>query len=104
MPKYLIQASYTVEGAKGLLKDGGSKRKTAAEAAAKAVGGSIDAFYYAFGDHDAYIIADIPDNVSAMALSVVVNSAGGVAAKTTPLLTVEDMDKAIKKKIVYAKP
>jgi uncharacterized protein with GYD domain len=65
MPKYLIQASYTVDGIQGLLKDGGSKRKAAAEQAIKGLGGSIEAFYFAFGDADAVVIADAPDNQSA---------------------------------------
>jgi uncharacterized protein with GYD domain len=104
MAKYLLQASYTVEGTQGLLKDGGSKRKAAAEEAVKGVGGKLDAFYYALGDHDAYVIVDIPDAVSAMALSIAINSTGGVSLKTTPLLSVEDMDTAIKKKVNYRKP
>ena len=104
MGKYLLEVSYTVEGTQGLLKDGGSKRRAAAQEAAQAVGGKIDAFYYAFGEHDAYLIVDFPDAVSAMALSMVVNAAGAVTIKTTPLLTVEDMDKAVKMKIQYRKP
>ena len=65
MSKYLIQASYTVDGIQGLLKNGGSKRKAAAEQAIKGLGGSIEAFYFAFGDAGAVVIADAPDNQSA---------------------------------------
>ena len=76
MPKYLIEASYTLEGVKGLVKDGGSKRREAAEAAIKSVGGRIEAFYFAFGDPDAVVITDLPDNVTAAAISMRVNAAG----------------------------
>src|SRR5215471_17504656 len=104
MAKYLLQASYTVEGTQGLLKDGGSKRRAAATEAAQTVGGKIEAFYYALGEHDAYLIADFPDSVSVMALSMLINASGAVTIKTTPLLTVEDMDKAVQMKTHYRKP
>jgi uncharacterized protein with GYD domain len=104
MAKFLIQASYTVEGTQGLLREGGTKRKAVVEETLRAVGGKLEVFYYALGQHDAYIIADFPDSVSAMALSMAVNSTGAVTTKTTPLLTVEDMDKAVKMKINYRKP
>ncbi len=104
MPKYLYQSRYTVEGVKGLLKDGGSKRKAAAEAIAKSVGGKVEAFYFAFGDTDAYVILDLPDNASAAAGSLAVSAAGGAVIKTTALLTPEEMDKATKKKVSYSPP
>ena len=104
MAKYLWQASYTAEGARGLLKDGGSKRRQAAEEAIKAVGGRLEAFYFAFGDCDAYVIADIPDNVSVAAAAMAVNASGAVAVKTTVLLTAEEVDQATKKKVAYRAP
>jgi uncharacterized protein with GYD domain len=76
MPKYLIQASYTEDGVQGLLKDGGSKRRAAAERAIKDLGGKLEAFYFAFGDTDALVIADIPDNMSAAAVSLAVSASG----------------------------
>ena len=63
MPKYLAHASYTTDGLKGLLKDGGSKRREAVEQLAKGVGGTVEAFYYAFGDDDLFVIMDLPDYV-----------------------------------------
>ena len=104
MAKYLIRASYTAEGAKGLLKDGGSKRKTMAEKAAAAVGGSMEAFYYTFGEADAVIIGDFPDAVSATALSVAINASGAVTVSMTPIITVEEMDAACKQQIGYTPP
>jgi uncharacterized protein with GYD domain len=104
MAKYLITASYTAEGAKGLLKDGGTKRKHAAEQAVKTAGGKMEAFYFAFGDHDAFIIVDAPDHAAAVATSVAVNASGAVSCKTTVLLTPEEMDQAVKKSITYHAP
>jgi uncharacterized protein with GYD domain len=104
MPKYLIQGSYTTEGAKGLLKDGGSKRRAAVEEMAKSFGGKVEAFYYAFGDSDVFVIIDGPDNVTAAAASLAVNAAGAVRLKTTALLTAEEMDQAAKKGVKYRPP
>ena len=104
MPKYLIQASYTPEGVKGLLKDGGSKRRAAAAAAVKSLGGNLEVFYFAFGDTDVFAIADAPDNLSAAAVSLAVTASGAVQAKTTVLLTPEEMDQAAKKTVSYRPP
>ena len=104
MPKYLLAATYTPEGAKGLLKDGGTKRKAAAVAAAKAAGGTVEAFYFAFGQNDAIVIADLPDNASAAALSLTVGASGAVTLRTTALLTPEEIDTAAKKRVGYRPP
>jgi uncharacterized protein with GYD domain len=104
MPKYLWEASYSAEGTKGLMKDGGSKRRKAAEEAVKAVGGKLEAFYFAFGEYDAYVIADIPDHVSVAAVALAINASGAVAVKTTVLLTPEELDKATKKGASYSPP
>ena len=104
MPKYLVQASYTTEGIRGLLKDGGSKRRAAAEQAIKSLGGKLEAFYFAFGDTDAFAIAEAPDNASAAAVALAVGASGAVHAKTTVLLTPEEMDQAAKKTVSYTPP
>lgn len=104
MAKYLLKASYTAEGAKGLLKDGGSKRREAAEQAIKTAGGRVEAFYFAFGEDDAYIIIDAPDHASVVAASVAVNASGAVATKTVVLLTPEEIDQATKKAVKYRAP
>ncbi len=87
MAKYLFEVSYTAQGAKGLLKGGGGKRRAAAEQAAKSVGGRIESFYFAFGDADAFVIADVPDHASASAVSLAVSASGGAHCKTIVLLT-----------------
>jgi uncharacterized protein with GYD domain len=94
MPKYLIQASYTVEGLKGLLKEGGSSRREAVRKATESLGGTLEAFYYAFGSTDAFVIIDHPDNVSVAAVSMVVNVAGTAKCTTTVLITPEEVDQA----------
>jgi uncharacterized protein with GYD domain len=104
MPKYLITASYTAEGVKGLLKDGGSARRAAVQKAAESVGGRLDAFYFAFGEHDAIVICDLPDNIAATAVSLSVGASGAAQAATTPLITPEDVDAAAKKSVSYRAP
>ena len=95
MPKYLIQGSYTEEGLKGLLKEGGSKRREATEQALKAIGGTLEAYYYAFGDNDFYLIVDLPDNVNATTVVLVANASGAGNNKTTVLITPEEVDEAV---------
>lgn len=104
MGKYLVMASYTADGAKGLLKDGGTKRRQAAEQVVKSAGGKLEVFYFAFGDADAYIIIDAPDHASAAAASVAINASGAVHTKTVVLITAEEMDQAVQKKTTYRAP
>jgi uncharacterized protein with GYD domain len=104
MPKYLMQGSYTAQGAKGVQKDGGSKRRQAADALVKEAGGKLEAFYYTFGETDFVLIADLPDSVSVAALSLAVNSSGAISLRTTPIITPEEMDAAAKKQIAYRPP
>jgi uncharacterized protein with GYD domain len=104
MSKYLFHGSYTEEGLKGLLKEGGSKRREATEQVAKSVGGTLEAYYFAFGDNDFYLIVDAPDNVSATAASLVANASGAVKVKTVVLLTPEEVEQAVKKTVEYRPP
>lgn len=104
MAKYFLQASYTEEGLKGLLKEGGSKRRAAVEETIKGLGGKLEAFYYAFGDSDALVIVDVPDHVTATAASLTVNASGAARVKTTVLITPEEVDQATKKTVHYRPP
>jgi len=104
MAKYLIEASYTAEGLRGLAKDKASGRKAALEKALTAMGGKLDSLYYAFGAADVYVIFECPDNVSAAALSLAASSSGLVRTKTIPLLTVEETDQALGKQTSYRAP
>ena len=101
MAKYLITGSYTTEGIKGVLKEGGSGRRDAVSTALNSMGGRLESMFYAFGETDVFVIADIPDNVSALALSLGVASTGTVNVRTTVLLTVEEVDQATKKTLSY---
>jgi uncharacterized protein with GYD domain len=104
MPKYLLQASYTVEGLKGLRKDGGSSRCAAAEALVKSLGGTMESFYYAFGDADVYLVVDMPDHASVSAAALAIGSSGAVTGKTVVLITPEEVDAATKKMPDYRAP
>ncbi len=104
MPKYLFEVDYTADGTKGLLKDGGSKRRAAIEKAIEGLGGKVETFYFTFGIRDAIVIAELPDNVSAVAVSLAVSASGSVAYKTTPLITAAEVDQAVKKRVGYKPP
>ena len=95
MPKYLGRATYTKEGLDGLLKEGASKRRDATAKAIEGLGGKLEAYYLAFGDTDVYSVIDLPDNVTAAALSVLANAPGTAKATMTVLITPEEMDQAV---------
>jgi uncharacterized protein with GYD domain len=104
MPKYLLQARYTNQGIQGLLKDSASGRKADVQAAVKDLGGTLEAFYYAFGEEDAIVIIELPNSTKAAALSLSVSGAGAVRVRTTPLLTVEEIDQALEIHTQYRAP
>lgn len=104
MPKYMLQVCYTAEGAKGLIKDGGSMRRSVAQKAAESVGGRVESFHFAFGDTDAFVIADLPDAASAAAIALTVSASGGATVHTTVLLTPEEVDAATRKSALYSAP
>jgi uncharacterized protein with GYD domain len=106
VPTYLIQGSYSQQGLKGMLNEGGSKRREAAEQIIKGVGGRLEAYYYAFGSDDFVIIAELPSNVDAAALSFAVNASGAVQSRMTVLITPEEADEAANrmKTIKYRPP
>jgi len=64
----------------------------------------MEAFYFAFGEDDAFVILDAPDNASLAAASLAINASGAVRTKTTVLLTPEEIDKAAKKTVRYRPP
>ena len=105
MPKFMINASYSTEGIKGVLKEGGSGRVAAIEQLASAVGGSVEAVYFAFGGSDLYAIVDLPDNASAAAIAAAVGATGALSKyETVVLLTAAEIDEAAKKTINYRPP
>ena len=104
MARYLIRATYTAEGARGLIKEGGSSRKSTLEQLIKKIGGNLEAFYFAFGEDDVYVIADLPDNVTAAAVGLTVSGSGSVRTRTVVLLTPEEIDEATKNSLEYRAP
>jgi len=104
MAKYLIQANYSSEGLKGLLKEGGTSRRKVVDQLLASVGGKAESFYYAFGDTDAFVIIDVPDNVTAAAVALTVGASGAVSLKTTVLMTPAEVDQATKKSPAYRAP
>jgi uncharacterized protein with GYD domain len=104
MAKFLIKASYTSEGARGLVKDGGSGRRAAVTQMIEKVGGKVDAFYFAYGDADVYVLIDVPNTATGLALSMAVNASGAVRLTTIPLITPEEVDAASKIAVGYRSP
>ena len=104
MTKYLFEANYVGDGIKGLMQEGGTRRREALVEALKSVGGSLDCFYYAFGDIDVLGVLDAPSDADAAALSLMINSTGSVDVRLKPLMTVEDIDAAAKKTPSYRAP
>lgn len=104
MSKYLWQVSYSPEGMKGVLKEGGTSRREMVEKLAANMGGTIESMYFGFGDSDAYIIGDFPNNVDVAAVAMTVGAAGAASLKTTVLLTPEEVDQASKKSVDYRAP
>jgi uncharacterized protein with GYD domain len=104
MAKYLLEVSYLPEGAKGILKEGGTKRRQVVEAAVKAAGGKLETFYFALGKTDAYVIVDQPDHITVAATALAVNASGAASVRTTVLLTPEEIDQASKKSVSYTPP
>jgi uncharacterized protein with GYD domain len=104
MPKSLIEALLTTEGVKGIQSEGGSARREAVASAIESVGGRLEAFYFGFGEHDVFAIGDFPDNESAVAMALAVNSSGAVTTRTVVLVTPEEVDEAVKRSIQYRAP
>lgn len=104
MATFLVQFTYTEEGLKGVLKEGGSKRREATEQLIKSLGGRLVAYYFAFGKYDGFSIIEMPDNVDTAAAGFTVSASGAVRTNTTVLLTPEEIDKAVKKSATYRAP
>ncbi|HEU0075205.1 MAG TPA: GYD domain-containing protein [Dehalococcoidia bacterium] len=104
MAKYMVKVKYTQDGLKGLLKDGGTARVEAVNQLLKSVGGTVESFYFAFGAEDGFVVLDVPDVVSAAALSLTVGAAGGASVEVIQLLTPAEIDAASKKSPAYRAP
>lgn len=104
MASFLVQFSYTEQGVKGLLKEGGSKRREATEQLIKSLGGKMVAYYFAFGEYDGFAIIEGVENVDVTAAALIVGGSGAVKTKTTVLLTPEEVDRASKKTGTYRAP
>jgi uncharacterized protein with GYD domain len=104
MAAYMIEFSYSEQGAKGLLKEGGSKRREATEQLVKSLGGKLVAYYFAFGEYDGIAIVEGMDNIDVAAANLLVGASGAVRTKTTVLMTPDDVDKATRKSGNYRAP
>ncbi|WP_406402306.1 GYD domain-containing protein [Streptomyces sp. NBC_00879] len=104
MSKYLFRVTLTVDGLKGMLKEGAASRREVVERMVQGLGGQIESMYWAFGEVDVYVIADLPSNASAAAMGLVTSAAGGVRTNTVVLLTADEIDEAASQKVEYRAP
>ncbi|MQA28406.1 MAG: GYD domain-containing protein [Luteitalea sp.] len=104
MPKFLVKASYTADGARGLLKEGGTGRRDSVRKLVEGLGGKVEAFYYAFGDDDVYVITELPSTAAGLALTLAVNASGAARLTTVPLISAEEIDVATKTAVNYRAP
>jgi uncharacterized protein with GYD domain len=100
----MVQGSYSVEGLKGVLAEGGSARVTAVRQLLEAGGGTLEAMYFTFGSDDFVLLAEGTDNVNTAALTMMVSATGAVKVRTTVLLTPEEIDAATKVAVSYRPP
>jgi uncharacterized protein with GYD domain len=105
MPKFLFRGAYSLDGIKGVQREGGTARKEVAAAVAESMGGAVEAYYFAFGPHDFYIIAELPDHAAAVAVAATVGASGAMRSfDTIPLLTPEEVDDAMQRTVSYRPP
>jgi uncharacterized protein with GYD domain len=104
MPKYLFEASYTSDGVAGIKEAGASSRAKAVKDMATALGGSLESFHFAFGDVDAYVVVDLPDDEAAAAAAFTVAASPMTTIKTIKLLTLDEADAAINRSVSYRPP
>ena len=104
MAKFLVQATYTTDGLRGLQKEKASGRQDAVRRAVEALGGKVESMYFALGDYDVILIIDVPDVIAGTALAVAVSASGLVKTRTTPLLSIEEADRALSKVVEYRPP
>ncbi|MGK5738574.1 GYD domain-containing protein [Micromonospora sp. URMC 103] len=104
MAKFLLKSTFTPEGVKGLVKDGGSKRAEVATRAIEAAGGRVESLCFGLGEYDTYVVCDLPDHKTAAALAIAIRAAGGVDTRVVPLLTPQEVDEAVRKQMSYQPP
>ena len=105
MAKYLLKVSYSPEGIKVVMKEGGTSRATTIEKILASVGGSLESFYFAFGTDDVYVIAEVPDQATAMAVAAAVGSSGAISSyETVVLVEPSEVDAAMNISVGYRAP
>ncbi|TDC38359.1 GYD domain-containing protein [Micromonospora sp. 15K316] len=104
MAKFLLWSTFTLDGIKGLMKDGGSKRAEVATKAIEDLGGRVESLSFGLGEYDTYVVCELPDHKTAAALAIAIRAAGGVDTRVTPLLTPEEVDEATRQQLKYQAP
>lgn len=101
---YLFATSFRAEGVAGHLREGGVARRKYIDGVLHGLGGRLIGFYYAYGDVDLYVLAELPGNTAATAFSMHVRESGAVEPKTVVLLSPEEFDEARALKVDFRPP
>ena len=104
MARSMFIARYTSGGVKGVVTAGGSARRAAIQEMAKQLGGRLETFDFAFGEDDVYTTVELPDNKTAAAVALAINSTGHTSVRTVVLLTPEEVDAATTQSVHYTPP
>jgi len=104
MPKYMWKVSYSADGVRGIVKQGAVDRAAQIGQITAANGGTVESFYFAFGDTDVYVIADLPGDTTAAAIALAVGASGTGAIETVKLLTPAEVDEARGMQTGYVPP
>lgn len=96
MPHYLIQAAYTPEALRAMIQDP-KDRTTALQKPIESLGGKIHNLLFSFGDYDAVMLLEMPNNVAVAAIALAIGAGGACKnVKTTPLMTAAEGIDALK--------
>jgi uncharacterized protein with GYD domain len=96
MPLYLMRFSYTPKTWSRLVENP-EDRRAAAREYIETVGGSLQGFWYGFGEYDGYALFEAPDAVSMAGVVIAISSGGALrTVETTQLFTVEELLEALR--------
>ena len=103
MPKFMYSGSYTAKGAAGILKEGATARRDEAARIAESFGGTLEAYYWCYGEKDFMCIMNVPDKVKITAFALAVG-ASGVFAEAEEITTLPEIPKELAPEVILSSP
>ncbi|MEU4717299.1 GYD domain-containing protein [Micromonospora purpureochromogenes] len=104
MAWFLLKSTYTVDGLKGLVKDGGTKRAEVVRKMIEDAGGRMESMHFAFAEDDTYVLCELPDQKTVTGLAVAIGATGSLSVRITPVLTPAEVDEVTRMKTTYTPP